>query len=89
MDIKTEAEARVFALRYGAISLEEIITWADSHIQYDENPNYNFLDLSLAKSTGEPISALNGFGTSNDKANVAKLTFKFFYNPLISDHANI
>ena len=88
MELTIEAEARALAMRYNSISLDEIIKWADGHIQSEENPNSNFFDLSLAKSSGEAISALNSFGAQNDKAKVAKLTFRFFYNSLQSGNGD-
>nr|WP_320012434.1 hypothetical protein [uncultured Desulfobulbus sp.] len=86
--IKIEAEAKVLALKYGAISLEEIIEWSDGKIQSDEKPNIAFIELSLSKSLGEALSALNAFGQSGSREEVSKIAFRYFYNSLKGGHGN-
>ena len=80
--IQIEAEAKLLALKYGAISLEEIIEWSDNIIQSQDKPAISFIELSLSKSLGEAVSALNSFGESENKDKVAKVAFTYFYKSL-------
>jgi hypothetical protein len=80
MDIRIEIAARIFAIKYGAISLKELIEWADHQIQIEEHPQSNFIDVSLAKTLGEALSALNKFEATEDISAVAQLAC----NPLRS-----
>jgi hypothetical protein len=88
MNMQIETEAKLFAIKYGSIALDEIIKWADDNIQSSPEPDPNFIDLSLAKTMGQAVSALNGFGFSDDKASVAKLILKYFYEALISGRSS-
>lgn len=84
MDVRIETTARELAIQYGALSLDDLIGWADGKIENEATPDTRYFDISLAKSMDDVISALNSFGPSNDKTSVAKLTFRFFYESLNS-----
>lgn len=88
MNMKIETEAKLFAIKYGAITLDEIIKWADDNIQSNTTPDPNFIELSLAKTMGEAVSALNEFGFSDDKTNVSKLILEYFYESLTSGRSS-
>jgi len=88
MNMKIETEAKLLAIKYGVISLDEIIKWADENIQSSIDPDPNFIDLSLSKNMGEAVSSLIAFGISDDKTKVAKLTFKYFYKFLKSGRSS-
>jgi hypothetical protein len=85
MDIRIQASARELAIKYGALSLEEIVKWADGEILNNEEPNPHFYDLSLSRTMGDALSALNCFGKSENKAEVSKLAFRFFYNHITAN----
>ena len=84
MDIEIETTARAFAIKYGAITLGELIEWADSQIQIDVRPYPNIIDLSLAKTMGEALSALNKFDKPKERGATARLTFRLFHQALCS-----
>jgi hypothetical protein len=86
--IQIEAEAKVLAIKYDAISLEEIIKWSDSKIQAQDKPDIAFIELSLSKSIGEAVSALNSFGQSECKKEIAKVAFTYFYQSLMTEKGN-
>ena len=88
MDIIIESNAKEFALRYGALSVEDVVEWANSYIEQMEEPPVELFDVSLAKDFNSVIEALDCFGKSNDKPTVAKLIFKYFYDNLISNQPN-
>jgi hypothetical protein len=88
MDIRIEIAARIYAIKYGAISLKELVEWADHQIQIEEHPHSNFIDVSLAKTLGEALSALNKFEATEDISAVAQIAFRFFYQSLCSGLGN-
>jgi hypothetical protein len=90
MSIEIEAAARIFAIKYGAIELAELIAWADSMILKFENPPTELFDVSLAKSVSQTVSALNelGVGALNNKSELSKAVFGIFYNHLNSKNPN-
>lgn len=88
MEIEIEAAARILAIKYGAVELGELIEWADLQILKEASPHSNLIDLSLAKTLGEAVSALNKFETPKDCAAVAKLAFRFFHQSLLSGAGN-
>ena len=59
-----------------------MIKWADLQILKDACPHPNLIDLSLAKTIGEAVSALNKFETPKNCGAVAKLAFRFFHQSL-------
>jgi hypothetical protein len=90
MNIEIEAAARMFAVKYGAIELSELIAWADAIILKLEVPPTELFDVSLAKSVSQAVSALNelGIGACNNKPELSKTVFGIFYNHLNSENPN-
>lgn len=90
MNIEIEAAARVFAVKYGAIDLSELIAWADAIILKIEAPPTELFDISLAKSLSQTVSALNalGIGSLSNKLELSKTIFGIFYNHLDSENPN-
>jgi hypothetical protein len=88
MDLVIESNAKELALRHGALSVKEIVSWADSLIGDLEEPPVELFDVSLAKDLDSLIEALGKFGQSNENENVARLVFKYFYNYLNSKEPN-
>lgn len=84
MDLRTEAAARAIALTCGALSLEQVIDWADTEISGSGDFDAGLIDVSLAKSPAEALSALNGFGPTPDKSVVAARAIQFFHRALVS-----
>ena len=84
MDLKIQASAKKLAIKYGAISLEELVKWADDEILKSKEPNPCFYDLSLSRTMGDALTALNRFGLSEDISKISKLAFRYFYNHIIS-----
>lgn len=84
MDLRTEAAARALALACGALSLEQVIDWADTEISRTEDLDAGLIDVSLAKTSAEALSALNGFGPAPDKSVVAARAFQIFHRALVS-----
>jgi hypothetical protein len=46
-------------LRYGVVSKEEVIAWADEIIEREDDPDYFFIDLSLQHDINALITALS------------------------------
>jgi hypothetical protein len=90
MNIEIEAAARVFAVKYCAIELPELISWADSIIFKAETPPTELFDISLAKSLSQTVSALNelGIGSLSNKQELSKAIFGILYNYLNSENPN-
>lgn len=80
----------MFAAKYGAIELSELIIWADASILKLETPPTELFDVSLAKSVSQTISALNklGVGALSNKPDLSKAVFGIFYNHLNSENPN-
>ena len=86
MNVEDTADAMVIALKYHAIDIERIISWADENIKASENPNINIIELSLAKTESEAISSLNKIsGEGGNKKNISKIFFGYFYDALVND----
>ena len=79
MDLRIEASAKEIAVKYGVLSLAEIVNWADNEIMSKEDPDPSFYDLSLARTLGDALAILNAMGKSNNKAEVSKRSFSYFY----------
>ena len=88
MELLIEINAKEFGLRHGAISLEEVISWADALIKKYDDPPVELFDVSLAKDLNSAIEALGRFGKSNDKIAVGKLIFKYFYEKVSADKSS-
>ncbi|PUA26297.1 MAG: hypothetical protein B0W54_24045 [Cellvibrio sp. 79] len=90
MNIEIEAAARMIAVKYGAIELSELVTWADAIILELENPPTELFDVSLAKSVSQTVSALNqlGVGALCNKSELSKSVFGIFHNYLNSENPN-
>jgi hypothetical protein len=46
-------------LRYGVVSKEEVVAWADEIINMDDDPDYFFIDLSMQHDINALITALS------------------------------
>lgn len=79
MDLRIEASAKEIAVKYGALSLAEIIKWADTEIMNSEDPDSSIYDLSLSRTLGDALAILNAMCKSNKKAEVSKRSFSYFY----------
>lgn len=84
VELRTEAAARAMALACGALSLEQVTEWADAEIAGREDFDAGLIDVSLAKTAAEALSALNGFEPATDKPSVAARVFQFFHQSLVS-----
>ena len=84
MNIETEARAREYAIKHGAINLQQIIEWADSMIKSSDDPAVELFDISLAKTMSDAISGLNRLGGTGYSPEAAKRVFYFFYQSLQS-----
>ena len=92
MDLEPEATAMAIALENGAVELDSIVSWVDAIIAKEARTDPNLIDLSLAKTNSEALSALNRLRRSHDKAAVAKYVLRFFHASLIcgkADHGKI
>lgn len=90
MNIEIEAAARMFAVKYGAVELSELIAWADAIILKTETPPTELFDISLAKSLSQTVSALNelGIGLLSNKPELSKAIFGILHNHLNSENPN-
>ena len=82
----------VMALESNALTLEDVIGWADGKISAEREFDARLIDVSLAASVGEAITALNALEPMFDKPKVAALVFRFFHEALASgkgDHRKI
>lgn len=85
MDPRSEAEAMVLAMEYGALDVAAVNAWADVRIM--ETPGYDpaLIDVSLAGTVAEAITALRAFGPAEDRADVAKRACRFFHAALVAE----
>jgi hypothetical protein len=90
MNIEIEAAARMFAVKYGAVELSELIAWADAIILKLETPPTELFDISLAKSLSQTVSALNelSIGALSNKPELSKAIFGILHNYLNSENPN-
>lgn len=86
--LQIDASARKLSVDYGAMSLEELVAWADGLILEQEEPLVALIDLSLARKMSQALTALGKIGASADKPQVARLVFQFFHAALSSDRAD-
>ena len=73
-------------LRYGLISKEEIVTWADSIIATEDEPDYFFIELSLAKDSNALIEILNNVAMDTGNAIVLRVLLAIIYHKLTDDN---
>ena len=88
MDLPVQVSARELAIKYGALSLQDLVSWADFELLSNENPDPNFYDMSLSQTMGEALTALNKIKKSDDKVRVSKLAFQYFHHHLKSGKGN-
>lgn len=72
------------SLSNGALPLEELIDWADAKIFAGRDYDPRLIDVSLAKTIWEAISARHAFGPAPDKPKGAARVFRFFHDSLAS-----
>ncbi len=82
MNLEDEASAKVIALKYHALALDEIVEWAEKAIKALDNPDLNIISLSLVSDECVAMNHLKSVGINTNKNNVAKLFFGHFYNAL-------
>ncbi|MDH3701138.1 MAG: hypothetical protein OEU46_07480 [Alphaproteobacteria bacterium] len=88
MDLQVETSARALGLDCGALTVDEIVAWADSVILNEPDYDLRLLDLSLAKTRHAAMSALEAFGRSQEASRVARRAFGFFHAALMSGQAD-
>ncbi len=88
MKLQAETTARALALRCGALTVDEIVVWADAVILEEPAVDPRLFDVSLAKTPAAILSALNVFGASTEKPRVARLAFRFFHASLVAGRAD-
>jgi len=88
MNLQAETTARALALRCGALTVDEIVAWADAVILEEPAVDPRLFDVSLAKTPAAILSALNAFGPPQETSLVARLAFRFFHISLVAGRAD-
>jgi hypothetical protein len=73
-------------LRYGIISKKEVTAWADSIIAAEDEPDYFFIELSLAKDSNALSEILNKVVTVSENELVLRVLMAVVYHKLIDDN---
>ena len=79
MNLQIESAAISFALKYGAVSLPELVLWADELIVNLFEPPTELFDISLSKNLASALTALNLMGTISNSPEMARLVLSLFY----------
>jgi hypothetical protein len=74
--------AMIIAARCGAVSHEDLITWADKLIVKFDEPDCRLFDVSTSKDIHEAIAVLKSFGEHDDLSLVSGRAFTIFLEGL-------
>lgn len=88
MNLQVEATARALALRCGALTVDEIVVWADAVILEEPAVDPRLFDISLAKTNDAVLSLLNAFGPPRERSRVARRAFQLFHRSLVAGRAD-
>ncbi len=88
MNLQVEATARALAIQCGAISVAEVVAWADTVILDQAECDPRLFDISLAKTNDAVLSALNAFGPPRERSRVARRAFQLFHTSLVAGRAD-
>lgn len=75
MKYQDKSKAYVEALALNAVTLEEIIAWADRIIRDEQEPRIEFIELSSSKCSSEAITQLNKLASGADEELSYKILF--------------
>jgi len=78
----TQAHAFVLALEWNAVSLSEIVSWADERILEEAHPSETLISLSLANNTSVAVSALNQLAANPCLHDSSRIAFKYLLRGL-------
>ncbi|MEM5508913.1 hypothetical protein WNY98_08540 [Pseudoalteromonas sp. AS71] len=73
-----EINAMILALECGAMSLAQVVSWADELIIEFAVPDDRLFDVSTAKHINDAVISLQAFGDSESKSIVAQKAFHLF-----------
>ena len=73
-----EINAMILALECGAMSLAQVVSWADELIIEFAVPDDRLFDVSTAKNINEAVISLQAFGDSESQSIVAQKAFHLF-----------
>jgi hypothetical protein len=85
MELDTQAQALTQALTWGAVSLSEVISWADDQIVQSQIPSEALISLSLSDSIPKAVSSLNTLSANPNFSESSRLVFRYFRHGLQSD----
>lgn len=88
MNLQVETTARALAIRCGALTVAEVVAWADTVILDQAECDPRLFDISLAKTNDAVLSALNAFGPPRERSRVARRAFQLFHTALMAGRAD-
>jgi hypothetical protein len=77
-----------YSINYGLIPTKEVVDWADRIIMHENEPEYLFIELSLAHDKNELISLLNPLCVHNSSV-IARALLGLLYNRLATDRIGV
>lgn len=66
MSLKLEAAELAYALEWRYATLDEVVNWADSKIEADDNPDINLIEIAFSKNTSNALSLLRKISKDSD-----------------------
>ncbi|MGY0216332.1 hypothetical protein ACWJJH_02965 [Endozoicomonadaceae bacterium StTr2] len=85
MEYKDKAKAYMIAVEIGAITLDEIIDWADGIITFENEPSYEIIELACCKNKNDAVICLNEISKSCDLEKAFKFLFSIFLKSISSE----
>jgi hypothetical protein len=80
-----EAQALAIALEAGAVTVSEVVAWADTQIAVVSDPESTLIELALAKRAPEALGFLHELAAGADPKAVAQLALGHLYRALERD----
>ena len=77
-----QAKAYLEALKLNAVSLKELVCWADEVIVKEEEPSYEFIELSLSKKKSDALIYLDSIAVNANEESSFKILFGILHKQL-------
>ena len=77
-----QAKAYTEALKLGAVSLNDLVEWADTVIANEVEPTYEFIKLSLCKKDSDALAHLELISENANEERSFKILFGVLYQEL-------
>lgn len=78
MSTKLEAAELVYALEWGYATLDEVVSWADSKVEEDDDPDINLIEIAFSINASNALSLLHKISKGTDDWIALRHFFKRF-----------